>query len=287
MRPGLPSPRGGIIREPRRPHGWQAPGPRPPERPPRDELWPAEGEDLCWLAGDWRILQRLDGHRWSADDLVTAWLAARGPAPRRALDLGCGIGTVLLFTAWRFPEAECLGVEAQDVSFALARRSLAWNGVEARCALVHADFREASLPAGAFDLVTGTPPYFPSGSGLESDRQQRAPCRFEHRGGVEDYARVAAPLLSPGGRFVACEAASQSERVAAAAADAGLTITRWLEVIPRAGKRPLFVVFEMRSDGARAPDETLTIRDGAGVWTDQFRALRADMGLPPGTDRFR
>ncbi len=287
MRPGSISPRGGIVRTARRPPDWQAPGPRPPDAPSRDELWPVEGEDLCWLAGDWRILQRLDGHRWSADDLVTAWwAAATDEAPRRALDLGCGIGTVLLFTAWRFSEARCLGVEAQELSFQLARRSLAWNGVEERCQLRLGDFRDRAVTPeeSAFDLVTGTPPYFPPGSGLESDRVQRAPCRFEHRGGVEDYALAAARLLTDDGRFVACEAASQAARVESAAKAAGLSLVSWLDVIPREGKPPLFCVFELRRNAAPVRRETLTIRDSDGKWTAPFRALRADMGLPPGSD---
>ena len=208
MRRDSESPRGGIVRGARRPPGWIAPGPPPAAAPPDDgdgdARWPAPGEDLCWLAGDWRILQRLDGHRWSLDDLVTAWLAARDcPAPpARALDLGCGIGTVLLFLAWRFPSARLVGVEAQEVSFELARRSLAWNGVEARVELRHADFRApAAFPdGGVFDLVTGTPPYFPPGSGRESDHVQRAPCRFEHLGGIEDYCCSPPRRASPWAR---------------------------------------------------------------------------------------
>ena len=35
------------------------------------------------------------------------------------------------------------------------------------------------------DLVTGTPPYLPVGSGPESTRVQCGPCRFEHRGGID------------------------------------------------------------------------------------------------------
>src|SRR5204863_452622 len=87
----------GIIRAARRPDGWRAAG--PPPAGPQGVGGPGPGEDLCYLAGDWRILQRLDGHRWSLDDLVTAWFAARlleeAPA-RTVLDLGCGIGAVLM-----------------------------------------------------------------------------------------------------------------------------------------------------------------------------------------------
>jgi tRNA1(Val) A37 N6-methylase TrmN6 len=287
------SPRGGIVRTPRRPAGWKAPGPRPPANPQAAELWPAPGEDLCWLAGDWRILQRVDGHRWSLDDLMTAWLAAQSCAtpPRRFIDLGCGIGTVLLFTAWRFAEARAVGVEAQEVSVDLARRSLLWNGVEDRCEVRHADFRDpAATPEGAvFDLVTGTPPYFPPGSGIQSVEVQRAPCRFEHRGGVEDYCQAAARLLAPGGRFVACQAASQAARVAPAALAAGLTIIRWLDVVPRAGKPPLFVLFVMARAGeaaAGAAEAPFVVRGSDAQWTDAFRALRAEMGMPPGADSF-
>jgi hypothetical protein len=55
------------------------------------EVWPGPGEDLCHLAGDWRILQLVRGHRWSLDDLVTAWFAAdttSGAPPARIADLG-------------------------------------------------------------------------------------------------------------------------------------------------------------------------------------------------------
>jgi tRNA1(Val) A37 N6-methylase TrmN6 len=282
------SPRGGIVRAARRPPGWVAPGPRPPPAPAPDddERWPGPGEDLCWLAGDWRILQRIDGHRWSLDDLVVAHLASRIAAPpRRVLDLGCGIGTVLLFTAWRFPDARLVGIEAQDVSFDLARRSIAWNGVEGRVELRHGDFREASL-APEFNLVTGTPPYFPHGTGLQSDRVQRAPARFEHRGGVEDYALAAARALAPGGRFVACEAAIQSSRIDDAARAAGLSVERRLDVIPREGKPPLFVAFVMAREPSPPAHETLTVRGADGKWTAAFRALREEMGMPPGTDSF-
>ena len=109
-------------------------------------LGPRAGEDLCYLAGDWRILQQTAGHRWSLDDLVTAWVAAEVAAPRppaRFLDLGCGIGTVLMLLAWRFPAARGVGIEAQPASVDLARRSLAWNDAATRCEVRCGDFRDA------------------------------------------------------------------------------------------------------------------------------------------------
>ncbi len=282
------SPRGGIVRAARRPAGWIAAGPAPqtPEDP--GDLWPGPGEDLCWLAGNWRILQRLDGHRTSLDDLVTAHLAASlvaRSAPARWLDLGTGIGSVGLFLAWRFPQARGLGVEVQVLSAAMARRSFAWNGAADRVEIRDGDFRDPGLLAGqgTFDLVTGTPPYFPIGTGPQSERTQRAPCRFEHHGGVEAYCEAAARGLAPGAPFVACEAWTQRERVEPAGRAAGLALTFWREVVPREGKGPLFVVFAMTAAaqaGALVKPAPLVVRDRQGRRTREFMAMREAMGMP-------
>jgi tRNA1Val (adenine37-N6)-methyltransferase len=279
------APSGGIVRAPRRPPGWRPPGPPPRTPPDAAALGPRPGEDLCWLAGDWRIFQRLDGHRWSLDDLVTAWWAVEAVerAPARVVDLGCGVGTVLLLLAWRFPAARGLGVEAQAVSVDLARRALAWNGAAARTQVRHGDLRDPALvPEGpVFDLVTGTPPYLAPGTATESPRVQRGPCTIEHRGGIEAYCAAAAHLLAPGAPFVVCESAAQDARVTRAAADAGLAVARRLAVVPREGKPPLFTVHLMRREAAGDERTTLVVRDARGRRTDAFRAVRAAMGLPP------
>jgi tRNA1Val (adenine37-N6)-methyltransferase len=251
-------------------------------------LWPRANEDLCWLAGNWRILQRTDGHRFSLDDVATAATAAEALAdapPGRHLDLGCGIGSVLLLLSWRFPGATSTGIEVQAISAGMARRSIAWNGVGDRCGVVEGDFRDPDVRGaiGPFDLITGTPPYFPIGTGLQSDHVQRGPCRFEHRGGVEAYCAAAAPLLAPGAPFILCAAPGQVERLQIFAPEVGLGIERQLDIIPRAGKAPLLYVFTLRAAAAAAPfvrAPALVVRDRDGQRTPQFRALRVAMGMP-------
>lgn len=288
----------GRVRPARRPPGWLPPGP-PPAARPEAGLGPHAGEDLCYLAGDWRIFQRIVGHRWSLDDLATAWVATQVVAdrpPDRFVDLGCGIGTVLMLVAWRFPAARGLGIEAQATSVDLARRSLAWNGAAERCEVRRGDFREmvaalAASPrsnvvaiAASADLVTGTPPYLTPGHATVSSRAQCGPCHFEERGGIEAYCDAAAALLSPGGRFVVCAAAFQHDRTLAAIAAAGLVAERDVTVIPRAGKAPLFRVYVACREGAPPPagglPDTLVVRDTSGRWTEAFVGVRTAMGMP-------
>lgn len=219
---------------------------------------------------------------------MTAWFAAThlAASPERILDLGCGIGSVLLMLAWRFPDADATGVEAQAVSVDLARRSIAWNGVDARARVHHADFRDTPTlnRLGRFDLVTGTPPYLVPGTARESTRPQKAPCSFQHRGGIDAYCAGAARVLAAGGTFVVCDQATGAVRVRAAARAVGLAVTRELAVVPRAGKAPLLAVFALRRAGDVVETETLAplvVRDARGVRTPACRALRATMGLPP------
>jgi tRNA1(Val) A37 N6-methylase TrmN6 len=190
-----------------------------------------------------------------------------------------------MLLAWRFPAARLVGIEAQALSVDLARRSLAWNGIEDRCAVEHGDLRDAGVlaPAVRFALVTGTPPYLPPGTATVSRRVQRADCHVERRGGIGDYCAAAARWLAPGGCFVTCAAAAAVERVAAAASAAELAITRRLDVVPRAGKAALFSVYAMRRERGEGTVEEgpLVVRDGTGGRTRAFGAVRRAMGMPP------
>ena len=271
----------GVVRPPRRPPGWIAPGPRPAGPQGRPELEPADDEDLCFLAGDWRLFQKLRGHRWSLDDLVTAWVATRALDPAsslRALDLGCGLGSVLLMVAWRLPNTDVTGIEAQADRAAMGRRSIAYNGVEDRCRIIDGDLRDDPV-TGPFELITGTPPYFPIGTGTESDKTHAAPARFEHRGGVEDYLAIAARHVTPGGTITVCTSALERDRVAAGARAAGLSRREAWAIVPRAGKPPLVYVDVLAASGTLEQLE-LVVRDRTGTWTPDFQRVRTDLGMP-------
>lgn len=225
---------------------------------------PQHGDELTddALTGTFRILQRRHGHRYSLDDTVTAWEAGRArPGARDCLDLGTGIGSVLLMLAYKLPEARFAAVEAQAESWALLQQNLARNGVEQRVRARHGDLRDAALlaelaPPGGFELITGTPPYQPPGQGSVSPDSQRAHARVELRGGVEAYIAAAAPLLADGGLLVVCSDARHPQRVTGAAAAAGLTLCARRQVWPAAQRKgPLFTVSCLERASGRGCEE--------------------------------
>ncbi len=282
---------GGIVRAPRRPPGWIAPGPQPAGPQGRPELEPEADEDLCFLTGDWRLFQKQVGHRWSLDDLVTAWIATRRIDPDRALhalDLGTGLGSVLLMVAWKLPNAELVGIEAQADRAAMGRRSIAYNGVEGRCRILDGDLRTVTaqeLTGAPFQLVTGTPPYFPRGTGTESAKAHATPCRFEVRGGVEDYLEAAQRVLAPGGEIVVCTSALEQDRVTFAIRELGLHRREHWDIVPREGKQVLVMVDVVTDVATEESLQSLVVRDRASVWTPEFQRVRTAMGIPAAPPR--
>jgi len=202
--------------------GWAKPGPVPRGLEAGVSVEPHETLDA--ISGHFRLFQLRDGHRFSTDDILTAWYGTSWcPTARTALDLGSGIGTVGMICAWRLPGAKFVTVEAQGESVALARKSARYNGLTDRYEIREGDFRGASergqpcpretnateehadkavrapaaLRAGEkFDLITGSPPYFPTDAGVKSEHPQKLACRFELRGTIAglDHLRDVAEL---------------------------------------------------------------------------------------------
>src|SRR5687768_4818067 len=104
--------------------GWKIPGPVPPGALGNGPVI-EDGATLDSLGGHFKIFQLEKGHRFSTDDILTAWYGTSwAPRVERALDLGSGIGTVAMLAAWRSPGAKFVTVEAQEESVALAKKSI-------------------------------------------------------------------------------------------------------------------------------------------------------------------
>lgn len=273
---------------------WTKPGPIPPgalgEGPGVED-----GETLDAISGHFRLFQLKDGHRFSTDDVLTAWYGTSWcPTASTVLDLGSGIGSVGMIAAWRLLGARFVTVEAQARSAALARKSARWNGLEPRYEIREGDFRDpASIRDDeSFDLVLGSPPYFPADAGLHGAHPQKVDCRFEMRGDIGDYCATAARHLARGGLF-ACvfpvTPESQHRRVRESAVAAGLAIVRWREVVLREGEKQALGLFAMqRRDHLPASlhdatwtEPPLVIRRRDGSVHPEYAAVKLSFGFPP------
>lgn len=250
------------------------------------ELERALGEPLTLspLVGPLRIFQRKRGHRHSIDDAMTAWYALRkAPAVRRYLDLGAGVGTVGLSVLHGLGEQACMTcVEAQDTSFRLLSANVECNGFGDRVTAIHGDLREVEI-VGDFDLVTASPPYFPVHAGTLPQDPQKAYARFELRGHVGDYARVARRHLRRDGWFVYCFPFQQKRRGVDLVSAEGFHLASCRDIVPKKGATPLFSVFaaRLRNDGPMVQEPPLIVEADDGRYTEEMLAIQRTRGFGP------
>ena len=263
-----------------------------------DSLLPRADEQQIALTRDFSLIQRRRGHRYSVDDMLVAHLAVtflraagRERSTERVLDLGCGLGSVLLISAWALPASRFVGLEVLDEHVAAARRNVALNACGDRVEIVAGDLRDEALLSslGCFDLVTGSPPYFAVGRGTPPADPARAAAHVELRGGIEDYAQAARRVLRPRGLFVACAGAPVPARATSALEAAGLRVLFSQVVVPRVGKAP-FLSLVVGTPASSVPAELpvpsrvdadpLVLREADGRRSPQQIAIREWTGIP-------
>jgi tRNA1(Val) A37 N6-methylase TrmN6 len=232
------------------------------------------------------------GHRFSTDDILTAWYGTSWcPTARSALDLGSGIGSVGMIAAWRLPGARFVTIEAQEESVRLAQKSVRYNGLAGRYEIRQGDFRESKMlrTEEKFDLILGSPPYFPVGAGVEGDHPQKIACRFELRGDISDYCQTAAAHLANGGFFACVFPEEQLARIETAAVKSNLVVVRRRPIIFREGNPALISLFGMML-GEHLPmtfrshtfvESPLIIRRTDGTVHPEYSALKLAIGFPP------
>jgi tRNA1(Val) A37 N6-methylase TrmN6 len=236
------------------------------------------------LVGPCRVFQRKNGHRHGIDDATTAWYALqKSPSVKKTLDLGTGIGTVGLAVLWGLGAgAELTCVEAQEISYRLLTENILGNGLNECVRAIHGDIRELEL-GERFPLITGSPPYFPIGTGSLPMDSQKAHARFELRGDVGDYALAAKRHIAEDGLFVFCFPFQQKSRCIKLVTDVGFRLMTIRDVVPMKSKPALFSLYcaSLTFPGAVNEEAPLIVAFEDGKYTPEMLAIQASRGFGP------
>lgn len=121
----------------------------------------------------------------------------------RALDLGTGTGILPILLEAKTDGEHYTGLEIQKASADMARRSVAYNGLESKIDIVTGDIKEAALTFGAasFEVVTANPPYMIGEHGLPNSNEALYIARHEVLCTLDDILRESAKILKVKGRF--------------------------------------------------------------------------------------
>lgn len=121
----------------------------------------------------------------------------------KVIDLCTGNGIIPILLAAKTMAGHIAGLEIQETSVSLAKRSVAMNGLEELIDIVEGDIKEAASLFGAasFDVVTVNPPYMNENHGIINEYSPKAIARHELLLSLEDVIASSAKLLTPGGKL--------------------------------------------------------------------------------------
>lgn len=165
------------------------------------ELLPDERIDDLHRNG-YRIIQNPKKFCFGMDAVLLSGYAKVKPG-EKCLDLGTGTGIIPILLEAKTPGQQFIGLEIQEESASMARRSVLLNKQEEKVQIVTGDIKEASSIFGAasFDVVTTNPPYMTSQHGLQNPDLPKAIARHEVLCTLEDVIREGAKVLKMNGRF--------------------------------------------------------------------------------------
>jgi tRNA1(Val) A37 N6-methylase TrmN6 len=192
----------------------------------------------------------------------------------KVLDLGTGTGIIPILLEAKTEGKHFTGLEIQEESADMARRSVAMNGLEDKVDIVIGDIKEASTLFGqaSFDVVTSNPPYMNHGHGLVNPGDAKAIARHELLCSLEDVIREAGRLLKPGGRFYLVHRPFRLVEIMNVLTAYKLEPKRMKLVYPYVDKEPNMVLLECIKGGKSMlkVEAPLIVYKEPNVYTDEI-----------------
>lgn len=184
-----------------------------------------------------------------------------------ALDLGTGTGIIPILLTAKTEGEQFVGLEIQNESADMARRSVEYNHLEERVKIVNGDIKEASSIFGSasFDVITTNPPYMIGQHGIANTSDSKAIARHEVLCTLEDILRESAKVLRPGGRFYMVHRPFRLAEILSKMVQVGIEPKRMRMVHPFIDKEPNMVLIE----GKRGGNSRMTVEPPLIVYKEQ------------------
>ena len=237
-----------------------------------DFLKPTERLDDLQRNG-YQIIQDPGRFCFGMDAVLLSGFARVKPGAK-VLDMGTGTGIIPILLEARSQASHLTGLEIQEESADMARRSVALNGLENKIAIVQGDIKEAGALFGAasFDVVTCNPPYMIGQHGLTNPEGPKAIARHEILCTFEDIASQAEKVLKPGGSFFLVHRPFRLAELITTLVSHKLEPKRMQLVYPYVDREPNMVLIEaVRGGRSRMQvEKPLIVYKEPGVYTDEI-----------------
>ncbi len=232
------------------------------------------GERLDELhRNDYKIIQSTNQFCFGMDAVLLSGFAKVLPG-EIVLDLGTGTGIIPILLEAKTSGRHFTGLEIQEESVDMAKRSVILNKLEDKVDIVYGDIKEASKIFGtaSFDVVTSNPPYMNHSHGLVNPNSAKAIARHEILCSLEDVVREAARVLKPNGRFYMVHRPFRLVDIINTCCLYKLEPKRMRLVYPYLNKEPNMVLLEFVKGGGRnlSVEAPLIVYKEPGCYTEEI-----------------
>ena len=196
------------------------------------------------------------------------------------LDLCTGTGIVPVLLKAKTPGKHFTGLEIQEKSADMGRRSVAYNHLEEEISIIQGDVKDAAKIFGGsnFEVVTCNPPYMTADHGLSNPHLPKAIARHEVLCTLEDVVSQAAKVLKSRGRFYMVHRPFRLAEIMGVMMKYKLEPKRMQLVYPFVNKEPNMVLIEgLKGGNSRITvEKPLIVYEKPGVYTEDIRRMYGD-----------
>ncbi|MGN0485391.1 MAG: tRNA1(Val) (adenine(37)-N6)-methyltransferase [Lachnospiraceae bacterium] len=244
---------------------------------PNKELYLKDGERFDDLQRNgYVIIQNPKKFCFGMDAVLLSGFATVR-AGERAIDLGTGTGIIPILLEAKTKGEKFIGLEIQEESADMAKRSVMCNELEEKIAIVTGDIKEASARFGtaSFDVVTTNPPYMTGQHGLTNANEAKTIARHEVLCSLEDVVRESSRLLREKGRFYMVHRPFRLAEIFTVMKQYHLEPKKMRLVYPFVDKEPNMVLIEgVKGGNPRITvDKPLIVYKECGKYTDEIYDL--------------
>lgn len=221
----------------------------------------------------YRIIQNPEKFCFGMDAVLLSGFVRAGKGDC-LLDMGTGTGIIPILLSAKTECAHLTGLEIQEESADMARRSVALNGLSDKITIVTGDIKEAGnlFAPASFDCITCNPPYMIGQHGLTNPKAPKAIARHEILCTLEDVIRNAAKLLKTGGHFFLVHRPFRLAEIMTTLSQYKLEPKRMQLVYPYVDKEPNMVLIEAARGGRprMTVEKPLIIFERPGVYMPEI-----------------
>ena len=224
----------------------------------------------------YRIIQNPERFCFGTDAVLLSSFAKAKPG-EKVLDLGTGNGIIPILMEAKTKGEKFFGLEIQEESADLARRSVALNGLEEKIGIVTGDMKEAVniFGAASFHVITMNPPYMTGNHGLVNPEDAKAIARHEITCSLEEMISQASKVLKSKGRFYMVHRPFRLAEIMSLMVKYHLEPKRMRLVYPYVDKEPNMVLIEgLKGGNSRITVEPpLIVYEKPGVYTEELKRM--------------